>query len=57
MTYIKADIEGAEGKMLKGAGRSLDSGIKKALICVYHRTGDEDRLKKIMEDHRSRRKG
>ena len=51
VTYIKADIEGSEIKMLKGSGRLLDKGIKKALICVYHNAGDEAALKNIMEEH------
>ena len=51
VTYIKADIEGSETEMLKGAERLLDQGIKKALICVYHKAEDEAGIKKIMEDH------
>ncbi len=50
VTYIKADIEGDEEIMLRGAVRLLDSGIK-ALICIYHKPGDESSLKEIMTDH------
>ena len=37
--------------MLKGALRLLDSGIRKALICTYHKADDESRLKEIMTGH------
>lgn len=50
VTYIKADIEGNEIRMLQGAVRLLESEIKKAFICIYHNSGDESKIKKIMED-------
>ncbi|MCR5251561.1 MAG: FkbM family methyltransferase [Lachnospiraceae bacterium] len=51
VTYVKADIEGSEIKMLRGAERLLQQGIKKALLCVYHKTTDEADIRAIMEDH------
>jgi len=51
ISFIKADIEGAEENMLKGAEQILETKIKKALICTYHRPRDEEELKKIMEKH------
>ena len=51
VTYIKADIEGSEEKMLQGASRLLDQDIKKALICTYHKEDDEVKLKEIMKEN------
>lgn len=51
VTYIKADIEGSEQEMLKGADRLLSDGIKKALICTYHKTDDEIEIKELMEKY------
>ena len=51
VTYLKADIEGDEEKMLRGAGRLLDSTIRKALICTYHNADDEKRLKTILKNY------
>ncbi len=51
VTYIKADIEGAERQMLKGATYTMKEKIKKALICTYHRHDDENIIDKIMLTH------
>lgn len=40
--YIKADIEGAERELLKGARKTLQTKIKQILICAYHLQDDEE---------------
>lgn len=39
-TYIKADIEGMESAMLKGAAQALKNQKPKLNLAAYHRTGD-----------------
>ena len=39
-TYLKADIEGMEGAMLRGAARTLKACKPKLNIAAYHRTED-----------------
>ncbi|MDD3138156.1 MAG: FkbM family methyltransferase [Lachnospiraceae bacterium] len=41
--YIKADIEGAEERMLKGGIHTFSSKIKSALLCAYH-TNDAESI-------------
>ncbi len=48
LTFIKADIEGAEISMLEGGKAVLNDKIKKALICTYHRKEDENNVTNIM---------
>lgn len=50
LTYIKADIEGAEISMLEGGRNELSSMIKKGLVCTYHRIDDEQNITKIMTE-------
>ena len=50
ITYLKADIEGAEALMISGAIHTFNHSIKKALICTYHRHDDEKKLGKMMID-------
>lgn len=47
--YIKADIEGAEVDMLKGGRNVLQNKIKKVICCTYHRGGDYETIKAILE--------
>jgi len=49
--FIKADIEGAEGKMLAGA-RGLFSNHKniKAAVCTYHKKEDADDFKNYFNE-------
>ena len=49
ITYLKADIEGAEELMLIGGEDVLREKVKKALICTYHRPNDEVLIKSFME--------
>lgn len=44
LSYLKADVEGAEYEMLEGAGKTLQRCKPKLNIAVYHRGGDLFRL-------------
>lgn len=46
--FIKADIEGAERQMLKGAEKTLRKYAPKLSICTYHLSDDKDVLTKII---------
>lgn len=46
--YIKADIEGAERNMLKGAVRTLKKFAPKISICEYHLKDDPEVLEKLI---------
>ena len=50
ITYIKADIEGAEVSMLEGGRKILATRIKRALICTYHRSDDEKKVTNVMTE-------
>jgi FkbM family methyltransferase len=49
-TFIKADIEGAERDMLKGAKEALKLFAPKLAICTYHLEDDPEVLEKIILD-------
>jgi hypothetical protein len=50
ISFLKADIEGMEPKMLRGAYGLLREGrIKKASICVYHDVGHSDTFVQLMK--------
>lgn len=46
--FIKADIEGAERDMLKGATRVLKEYAPKLSICTYHLPDDKEILEKLI---------
>lgn len=46
--FIKADIEGAERSMLKGAKNTLKRFAPKLSICTYHLEDDKEVLEKII---------
>jgi hypothetical protein len=45
---IKADIEGAEEEMLRGGTVVFRDKISKAVICSYHKRGDEQMIKSCL---------
>ncbi|MBK6977601.1 MAG: FkbM family methyltransferase [Cytophagaceae bacterium] len=41
VTFIKADVEGAEGEVLKGAEKLIQNQTNlKVAVCTYHRQAD-----------------
>ena len=46
--FIKADIEGYEADMLRGASTILQTHKPKLVICSYHRENDEEELRRII---------
>lgn len=52
ITYVQADIEGAEIKLLAGGSNLLaQPGRLKLSLCCYHRNDDNDELRKILLSH------
>jgi hypothetical protein len=49
INFIKADIEGAEIKLLKGAKETLKQNDLKLALCAYHNQNDEQKLIDILE--------
>lgn len=52
-TFIKADIEGAEFGMLKGAEELIRSGKPLLAICIYHRIEDLYEIPILLKQFRS----
>jgi hypothetical protein len=48
--FIKADIEGEERNMLKGAAQTLRDFAPKLAVCTYHYPDDPEVLEKIIMD-------
>lgn len=52
VTFVKADIEGAEIAMLRGAQRILKAKLQGMLICCYHNQDDEQTIKRLLDEQR-----
>jgi FkbM family methyltransferase len=50
LDFIKADIEGAERDMLRGATKTLKTLAPKLAICTYHLPDDPTTLEQIIRD-------
>jgi hypothetical protein len=46
---VKADIEGAEEDMLRGGETVFRDKVSKAVICSYHKPGDEQMIKSYLD--------
>jgi hypothetical protein len=52
INFIKADIEGAESKLLMGAKQTLSSQNNlRIVLCTYHQKNDEQDLNKILTEN------
>ncbi len=51
-TFLKLDVEGFESNVLDGAHEILSRSIRRAVICTYHRAGDEENLSQLMREHK-----
>lgn len=49
--FIKMDIEGAEVSALKGAKYTFENNNIKCSICAYHRHGDEENIRNILDSY------
>ncbi len=54
--YIKADIEGSEREMLRGAVHILKQDAPRLSICTYHFPDDKEVLERIVKDANPRYK-
>ncbi len=50
LDFIKADIEGEERNMLKGAKHTLKTLAPKLSLCTYHRADDKEVMEKLILD-------
>lgn len=48
--YIKADIEGAERSMLRGAKKTIQKYLPKIVVCTYHLEDDKAVLESIVKE-------
>lgn len=49
--FVKMDVEGAEVEAISGAKRVFCSNNIKSSICSYHRNGDEEKIRKLLEQY------
>lgn len=49
--FIKMDVEGAEGLAIKGAVQTFLENKVKASICCYHRNGEEEEIRTLLEKY------
>jgi predicted LPLAT superfamily acyltransferase len=48
--YIKADLEGYEVEMLRGASKTIKSFSPKIAITTYHRYDHADKIVRLLKD-------
>lgn len=51
LTYLKADIEGAERLMLAGGEDSFKNKIRNCLLCCYHLPDDREVIEGILKEY------
>jgi hypothetical protein len=51
VTFIKADVEGAEIEMLKGAKTILINDKPKIVVCTYHNKDDANQIESLLRDY------
>nr|MCR4893039.1 FkbM family methyltransferase [Lachnospiraceae bacterium] len=51
LDYIKADVEGAEPRLLKGGEETFSGKVKKVLLCAYHRKEHEGLIRNCLRSH------
>ena len=51
LSYVKADIEGAEEKLLIGAEKTLKTKVEQILLCAYHNPRDKEAITGYLSEY------